>query len=117
MEELLTNFKLYLVNSGTDEDEISGKDAFLSFLLTMAGQKIIERLYPFDDTKTVVPIKYQTKQIEIAVFLFDKKGAEGEVSHNENGVNRTYENADVPDSLMRGIVPYCGFPIVTVTIV
>jgi hypothetical protein len=82
----------------------------LLYLLELAEQKIIEKLYPFDDTKTTIPERYQTKQVEIALFLYNKRGAEGEVSHNENGMNRTYENADVPESLMRGITPYCGFP-------
>jgi hypothetical protein len=85
----------------------------LLYLLELAEQKIIEKLYPFDDTKTTIPERYQTKQVEIALFLYNKRGAEGEVSHNENGMNRTYENADVPESLMRGIAPYCGFPKIT----
>lgn len=111
MEELLANFKIYLLGSGTPEDELVGQDAFLSFLLTTAGQKILDKLYPFDSTVSIVPTRYNTKQIEIAVYLFNKKGAEGEVTHNENGMNRTYESADVPASLMRGITPFCGSPI------
>lgn len=106
MEELLAKLKLYLGITDVSEDTL------LSFLLTLAGQKILDRLYPFDSTQLVVPSRYELKQIEIAVFLYNKRGAEGEVGHSENGVNRSYENADVPESLMRGITPYCGFPIV-----
>lgn len=104
MEELLTNLKLYLGITDTSEDTL------LSFLLSVAGQKILDRLYPFDDTKTSVPSRYLMKQVEIAQFLYNKRGAEGETSHSENGISRTYENADIPESLMKGIVPYCGFP-------
>lgn len=104
MEELLTNLKLYLGITDTSEDTL------LSFLLSVAGQKILDRLYPFDDTKTSVPSRYQTKQIEIAQYLYNRRGSEGETYHDEGGVNRTYESADVPESLMRGITPYCGFP-------
>jgi len=104
MEELLTNLKLYLGITDTSEDTL------LSFLLNVAGQKILDRLYPFDDTKTSVPSRYLMKQVEIAQFLYNKRGAEGETSHSENGISRTYENADIPESLMKGIVPYCGFP-------
>ena len=50
----------------------------------------------------------ETKQVEIAVYLYNKRGAEGQIVHNENGINRTYESADVPESLMRGITPYVG---------
>ncbi len=44
-------------------------------------------------------------QIEIAVFLYNKLGAEGETSHSENGVSRMYENAHIPDSMLNTIVP------------
>jgi hypothetical protein len=111
MEELLSNLKLYLGITNTSEDTL------LSFLLNIAGQKILDKLYPFDSTVLTVPERYQLKQIEIAQFLYNKRGAEGEIAHNENGVNRTYEDADVPPSMLRGIVPYCGAPIVTNTTV
>lgn len=44
-------------------------------------------------------------QIEIAVFLYNKLGSEGETSHSENGVSRTYENAHIPGSMLNAIVP------------
>ena len=47
-------------------------------------------------------------QVEIAVYLMNKRGAEGESAHSENGVSRTYENGDVPASMLRGIVPMVG---------
>lgn len=49
--------------------------------------------------------QYETLQLEIAQFLYNKMGAEGETAHNENGVNRTYENAHIPDSMLDCIVP------------
>ena len=49
--------------------------------------------------------KYITLQIEIAVFLYNKLGAEGEKTHTENGVARTYENSHIPDSLLNQITP------------
>lgn len=104
MEELLAKLKLYIGIADTDEDDL------LLFLLEIAGQKILEKLYPFDSSQLTVPDRYKLKQIEIAQFLYNKRGAEGEVSHNENGVNRTYENADIPASLMRGITPFVGSP-------
>jgi hypothetical protein len=65
-------------------------------------------VYPYDSTVTEVPNRYETKQVEIAVYLYNKRGAEGQTAHNENGINRTYESADVPESLMRGITPFVG---------
>lgn len=102
MEDLLDKLKIYLKINNNDEDNL------LSLLLETAGNKLLERLYPYDSSKTVVPVRYQTKQIEIALFLYNKQGAEGQTSHSENGINRTYENADIPESLLQGITPFVG---------
>lgn len=77
----------------------------LSTYLEIAGQKILRKAYPYDDTQTEVPAKYHYTQLEVAAYLLNKRGAEGEVSHDENGVKRTYENGDVPLSLMREVIP------------
>jgi len=110
MDELLVQLKSYLGISDTSDNVL------LSFLLTLSGQKILDKLYPFDSSITIVPTRYKLKQVEIAQFLFNKRGAEGETSHNENGVSRSYENGDIPDSLMRGIVPFVGSTIKTVIV-
>ena len=82
-------------------------DVLISYL-NLAGQKIINRAYPYDDTVTEVPRRYSYLQCEIAAYLLNKRGAEGEVSHSENGISRTYENADVPDSMLSDVIPHCG---------
>ncbi len=86
------------------------QDVLLTTLLSFASQKILDRAYPYNTVITVVPARYELKQIEIAVYLYNKRGAEGQTAHNENGINRTYESADVPESLMRGIIPFIGIP-------
>lgn len=98
----LEQLKSLLDISGTDED------ALLLTLLSISAQKILDRVYPYDSTVTEVPNRYAMKQVEIAVYLYNKRGAEGQTAHNENGINRTYESADVPESLMRGITPFVG---------
>lgn len=82
-------------------------DIFRSYLM-IAGQKILARAYPYDTTVTEVPTRYGVLQCEIAAYLLNKRGAEGETSHSENGISRTYENADVPESLMSNVIPHCG---------
>ncbi len=86
----------------------SDTDEVLSIYLTVAGKKIIARAYPYDDTVTAVPDKYDTLQCEIAAYLLNKRGAEGQTSHSENGISRNYENADVPSSMLRVVTPHCG---------
>lgn len=77
----------------------------LSTYLDLAGQKILHKAYPYDDTQTEVPARYQYTQLEVAAYLLNKRGAEGEISHSENGISRSYEDGDIPPSLMREIVP------------
>lgn len=49
--------------------------------------------------------QFASLQIEIAVFLYNKLGAEGEKTHTENGVARTYENAYIPASMLNTVIP------------
>ena len=90
------------------EDAEGWSDEVLTSYLTIAGQKILNRAYPYDDTVEEVPRRYGVIQCEIAAYLLNKRGAEGEVSHSENGISRTYENADVPESMLRDVIPHCG---------
>ena len=83
-------------------------DDVLQTYLTIAGQKIINRAYPYDVSVTEVPRRYGYLQCEIAAYLLNKRGAEGETSHSENGISRSYESADVPDSMLSDVIPHCG---------
>ena len=89
---------------GVDDSE----DDLLLTLLSLAEGKILERLYPYDHSKETLPTRYVGKQIEIAVYLYNKQGAEGQIVHSENSISRTYESADVPESMLRGIAPFVG---------
>lgn len=83
-------------------------DATVSAYLSLAGNKICRRAYPFDPTVMEVPYEYGHTQVEIAVYLLGKRGMEGQTSHSENGYSDTFESGDVPLSMMRNIVPRCG---------
>ena len=88
----------------------SDSDEVLSTYLKLAGRKIIARAHPYDDTVTEVPTQYDTLQCEIATYMLNKRGAEGQTSHSENGITRAYENADVPSSMLKIVTPHCGIP-------
>lgn len=98
----LEKFKSLLSISNDEENDL------LNTLLSLSEQKILDRLYPYNSKIEDVPSRYEYKQIEIAVYLYNKRGAEGQTAHSENGISRTYESADVPESLMRGITPFVG---------
>ena len=82
-------------------------DVLISYL-AIAGRKIINRAYPYDDTVTDVPRRYSYLQCDIASYLLNKRGAEGQTAHSENGVNRSYESADVPASMLDEVIPHVG---------
>lgn len=84
----------------------------LLIYLHIAGNKVLKRAYPFDDTVTEVPDRYAFNQVEIAAYLLNKRGAEGQTAHSENGISRSYEDGDVPPTLLREIVP-CASVVVT----
>lgn len=83
------------------------EDVLLAYL-KIAGQKIINRAYPFDATVTEVPARYAMLQCEIAAYLLNKRGAEGQTGHSENGISRSYESADVPESMLGAVTPNVG---------
>lgn len=93
---------------GTPNTDENWSDDVLISYLTIAGRKIINRAYPYDDEVTEVPRRYGYLQCEIACYLLNKRGAEGQTAHSENGVNRSYESADVPESMLSEVIPHVG---------
>lgn len=89
-------------NEGDWSDEV------LTSYLAIAGRKIINRAYPYDDTVTEVPRRYGYLQCDIATYLLNKRGAEGQTAHSENGISRSFESADVPESMLKEVVPHVG---------
>lgn len=96
--------KLTMVRAMTGEKD----EEVLSTYLAIAGNKVCRKAFPFNSDENTVPDRYAHIQVEIAVYLLNKRGAEGESSHSENGISRSYENGDVPASLMRDIVPFAS---------
>lgn len=91
--------------------QLTGKDAQGDFAelrayLIIAKQEILERCYPFGyECDTEVPSRYEILQCKIAAYLINKEGADGQTSHSENGVSRSYESGGVPESLLGQITP------------
>ena len=84
-------------------NDAEATDAVVTVYLTIAGNKMVERLYPFDTDKgeSDIPERYDTIQCELASRLFLRRGGEGETNHEENGVNRSYATVDDDDILCR----------------
>lgn len=84
-------------------------DALLERLVKRAESIVLNKRYPFGvPNGATVPVQYEEIQISIAVELFSKRGAEGQTAHKENGIDRTWESADISPSLLNKIAPLCG---------
>ncbi len=83
-------------------------DIELEEILESAKAVILSRRYPFGNYPLDIEERYKDLQIRIAVEMYNKRGAEGETSHSENGVSRTYSSANVSEELLREIIPKAG---------
>ena len=94
---------LLLVND--DESEVTEQVA--QVYLDSAIEAIWNRLYPFADADADIelPAKYQSKAVSLAVYLINRAGTEGQLTHVENNISRQYEAADIPPSMLKDIVP------------
>ena len=99
---------LLRVMVGEPADSENWSDDILISYLKIAGDKIINRAYPYDETVTEVPRRYGVLQCDIAKYLLNKRGADGETAHSENGISRTYASADIPESLLSEVIPHVG---------
>ena len=101
-EEKLARFEV-LISPDTANTDL------LQHLLWQAEGIVLNRRYPFGSPEgATVTSAYEHIQLQIAVELYSKMGAEGQTGHSENGINRSYEAADVSPSLLRRIVPVAG---------
>lgn len=81
-------------------------DLVLADMLQVAAAQILNRMYPFGYIDgTTIPPRYERLQVELAVELFTKRGAEGQASHTENGTTRTWATES---QLLRRIMPLVG---------
>ena len=97
--------KLQLLKALVGESDT--EEVLLAYL-NIAGRKILNRAYPYGTDETEVPTRYDFLQCEIAAYLLNKRGAEGQTSHSENGISRSYESADIPESMLGAVTPMVG---------
>lgn len=90
----------------TGEDD----ETLLSDCLDSARAAILARRFPFQEWPEDIPSQYEDLQYRIALDLFNKVGAEGQIGHSENGVSRTFESSWISEQLLREVVPFVGVP-------
>lgn len=82
-----------------------GEDEILQFCLDNAGDIICD-IRNSDKVENV----YLNRQISIAIEIYNKRGAEGQVGHSENGLGRSYEKGDISDTVINKITPVARTP-------
>lgn len=99
--------KIAMVRTLCGDDSSIASDSQVAAYLRIACHKMLERLYPFDTDKdeSDLPVRYEMLQCELSVRLLLRRGGEGESSHEENGVNRTWGSVGDEDILSR-LTPY-----------
>ena len=96
----LERLKIRITENVTDEE--------LEDILESAKAVILSRRFPFGEWPEEIEPRYKDLQVRIAVEMYSKQGAEGQLSHSENGISRTYSSASVSEELLREITPKAG---------
>jgi len=76
--------------------------------LDLAKEKLLNHIYPFERKTNEVPCRYDYQHIELAIALYNLQGVEGQSSHSENGVSRSYRSTE---EILRAIPKHAGFPL------
>lgn len=83
-------------------------EAILNDCLESAKSAILARRFPYKEWAENIEPKYTDLQFRIALDLYNKIGGEGQLTHSENGVSRTWESSWVSEQLLSEVVPYVG---------
>lgn len=82
------------IDNPVDQDEI------LQFCLDSASEIICDIR-----NSNKVEQKYLSAQISIAIEIYNRRGAEGQIAHDENGVKRMYDRGHISNSVLSRITP------------
>lgn len=102
--EQLPRLKLLL---GSEADKYT--DDFLALQLELAAEAINNRRCYNPTTTRPIEERYSNLLLQLTISAINKIGAEGEVAHNENSINRNYGSDSIyPTALLKTIVPRVG---------
>lgn len=85
----IENLKIRL---GIRKEDIS-KDDLLNLLLEDSKNEILDHC-----NRSVIPVRVEALQRELAVIYYNRQGSEGESSRSEGGVSVSY-SLDIPESI------------------
>lgn len=98
MVDILKRLKLRIPEESNEE--------LLFDILESAKNLILLKRYPFSKEMPIeLESKYIELQLQIAVRMYNKIGAEGETAHSESGVSRSYGNSAEYEDLLARVIP------------
>lgn len=100
-EEKIKNLHIMLGDENID-------DTVLTVYLSQANEKILNKRFPYGTELTDVEAKYEYLQLELTVCLYNQRGGEGQSSHSENGVNRSWRTES---EILEEIPSMIGLPL------
>ena len=95
--EKIAMVKVLVENDPTATDEV------ITVYMSLARNAILQRLWPLHPEKTTadIPERCDMIECELAARYFLRRGAQGEINHEETGVKRQWGSADDSDILQR----------------
>lgn len=104
----MDNLQRLIDRTGEEDTEL------LQDMLLSAKVSILVRRFPykqFEGTSLYnanLEPQYEDLQFRIALDLYNKLGAEGEMEHTANGIKRVYEGSWISNQLLSEVIPICG---------
>ena len=92
-----------LLNDGS---ALPPDDTLMAYLI-LSGKEILQWRYHLvggvPEAVTAVPEKYEVTQIYAVIAGYTHAGAEGQTTHSENGIGRTFKYADMLDYIRQNV--------------
>ena len=95
----MTNIERLKLRTGEPDE------AILDDILESAKSAILARRYPYGDWPDELEARYVDLQFRIAMDLYAKIGAEGQIGHTENSIARTWESSWISAELLQEVTP------------
>ena len=95
--------KINFISAHVNDSSVT--ESIIKAYIADAEDSVRKRMYPLGNGEETVPERYDVTVCKLAVRYILRRGGEGELSHTENGVSRSYGSVDDSD-ILRTIIPY-----------
>lgn len=101
--------KLEMVKAMLGLAEDDSEDERLAVYLSAAEKEIISWRYSYSgNAPKEVPEEYEMTQIMAVIAGYSQSGAEGQATHSENSISRTFNYPDMMHYIRRNVVHKVG---------